>query len=235
MDLGDISKNFEGFQKMMKEINNGQGDKPIPEHHAFIPQQQRSNVLYMTSRPLTGDTMSTIFIGTIRPNYTEEMWQEDVRNWKEHLGDHPYYSIDLQPVSEPHDDPNSIGGSTLRMVDRLDSKKGIPKIESALQAMNALPAGERIRVIILGTGYSQFSYDSITYMLREWKDPSGTARTGKHMQFITSGDTKKRDMNHFCQWLCITGICQSIEFYNTHNYHPFGFCKLEYGAGANKN
>jgi len=131
-----------------------------------------------------------------------------------HLGSGPYFEIPLLPLSEAHN--------------LLDSTDAIPKIENALQVINMLPNGELIRVVNLGTGYSHFLYEAITYLLKEWKDSDGAPRTAKYMQFITSGDTAENSLANFCQWLCVSGLCENIEFYNTRKYHPFGYCSAEY-------
>jgi len=149
------------------------------------------------------------------------MWREDVRKWQDHLGplQQTFYEIPLLPVVINNE-----------IQDVMDSADAIPKIEAALTAINALAVGEKIRLVALGTGYSHFLYEAITYLLKEWKEPNGRHRAfdGKHLQFITSGDTEKRCLSDFCQWLCISGACRSVEFRNTMKYNPFGYCSSEY-------
>lgn len=193
---------------------------PIPSvaHLAFIPQLQRSNIIVMKSEPLFMQHMPTAFIGTIRPNYTNEMWHTDIAHWKAHFEaagvNQDYEEIQLRPLQEKPE--------------ALDCTDAIPKTELMLKRINQLPANEGIRVIVLGTGHSSFLYDAISYLLREWRQPDGQPRMDKHMQFITSGDTKNRDMSDYCQWLCISGVCPNITFYNTMKYHPFGYCNFQY-------
>jgi hypothetical protein len=112
----------------------------------------------------------------------------------------------------------------------LDSTDAIPKINQLLELANQLPAGQMLRIICLGTGYSGFLYEAITYLLQEWTEPGGALRGNKLLQFITSGDTENRDLCDFCQWLCISGVCQYVTYYNTKQYHPFGFAKAQYKA-----
>lgn len=190
-------------------------DVPSVLNMSFIPREQLSNVLVMKSKQPRKENMSTAFIGVLRSNYIQPMWHEDVQKWKNHFGQNqPYYEIPLLPIPQH--------------AEVLDSSDAILKIEQALKDMNELPPDVKIRVVCLGTGYSNFLYDALTYLLKEWKNPDGTLRKAKHMQFVTSGDTSRRDLSNFCQWLCISDTCQTVEFYNTHVYHPFGFCSAEY-------
>lgn len=191
-----------------------QVDVPTLEYMSFIPQAQRSNMLLMTSHQPKKENMSTVFMGTIRRNYTEEMWAEDVKLWMRHYGNQLYSLIPILPNNE--------------VPDAINSRDAIAKVENELQNIRQLPVGEKLRIILLGTGHSGFVYDAITYLLREWSEPNGMPRKGKYIQFVTSGDTKDRDMSNFCQWLCISGVCENIEFYNTMQYHPFGYCRAEY-------
>lgn len=142
------------------------------------------------------------------------MWKYDCEHWMQHFGNQRYSYIQILPLEGR---------------DAINDRDAIPKIEQALSDINQLPAGEKIRVIVMGTGHSAFLNDALTYLLREWKEPNnGLPRKGKYMQFITSGDTKDRDMSDFCQWLCVSGACENIEFYNTMHYHPFGYCSAEF-------
>jgi len=164
--------------------------------------------------------LSTCFIGTIRQNYTFEMWRVDVDKWKDHFGaDLVYYEIPLLPLVINN-----------RALDALESSDAIDKIETALHAINVLPPNEMVRLVCLGTGHAHFLFEAIAYLLKEWREPSGSPRSteSKQMQLVTSGDTKERDLSNFCQWLCISGACSFVEFYNTMTYHPFGFCSADY-------
>jgi hypothetical protein len=213
MDTEDIRKMHKLLQRA-GEAASMHNDGPSVRHMSFIPQVQRSNMLLMTSQPPQMENMVTVFIGTIRPNYTEEMWKIDVQKWQAQLGNQSYYYIGLLPLPESPD--------------QLNTSDAIPKIERALDDINQLTPGAKLRVIVLGTGHAGFLYEALTFLLREWKEPNGSLRKGKYMQFITSGDTKDRNISDFCQWLCISGVCENIEFYNTMKYHPFGYCSSEY-------
>jgi len=212
MNLNEVAGALQALAQRV-ESSTMQINEPSPEHMSFIPAVQRSNVLLMKSKALEVENMTTLFIGSIRQNYTRPMWDADVQKWMSKLGTQRYYYIILQPWGER---------------DAMDSTDAIPKMEQALLDINTLPAGEKIRVIVLGTGHAGFLFDALSYLLREWKNSTGTARTGKYLQFITAGDTEKRSWCHFCQWLCISEVCETVEFYNTMSYHPFGFCSAEY-------
>jgi hypothetical protein len=187
---------------------------------SFIPQEQRSRSLVMLSTEPTKKNLTTCFIGTIRKNYTFEMWRQDVEKWKNHFGpDLEYTEIPLLSLV--------INGKVL---DAIDSTDAIPKIETALQAINQLPGTEMVRLVCLGTGHCHFLFQAIAYLLKEWRDPLGSLRSleSKQIQFVTSGDTEERDMSNFCQWLCISSACNVVEFHNTMTYHPFGYCSADY-------
>jgi len=189
-------------------------------NRSFIPREQKSKSLLMVSAEPRTKKLATCFIGTIRQNYPYEMWRQDVEMWKDHFGaDQAYYDIPLLPLVINN-----------RSVDAMNSTDGIPKIEAALQAINNLIPNEMVRLVCLGTGHAHFLFDAIAYLLKEWKDPSGSLRSteSKQIQLVTSGDTKERDMSNFCQWLCISGACSVVEFYNTMTYHPFGYCSSDY-------
>jgi len=214
MNQGSMLELLKHVQQHIQQ-QDGQTDDPSPKYLSFIPQQLRSNVVLMTSQPLRTDVMNTLFVGTIRPNYREEMWASDVQKWQNHLGVQPFLEIKMIPVNTPP-------------YHELDAADAIPKIEPALNHMNKLEDNACIRIICLGTGYAAFLYKAITYLLKEWRNRDGTLRSNKYMQFYTSGDTAKNDIFNFCKWLCISGTCENIEFYNTQDYHPFGYCKPEY-------
>jgi len=136
--------NLEELRELQRRIENMassamQIDGPSIANTSFIPTVQRSNVLLMTSKPLQAHDMTTIFIGVIRQNYTDAMWQFDVTKWITKLGNQRYFYIQMQPLEGR---------------DATNSNDAIPKMEQALLDMNQIPAGEKLRVIMLGTGHS---------------------------------------------------------------------------------
>lgn len=218
-----MDNNLSELMEVIERRRHRSGQQPGPSTHhlSFIPQRLRSKALFMYSEEPKMQMMPTVFIGTIRPNYTEEMWKIDVDKWKTHFETGKVTQIYGEMKLLPLPENSSI----------LDSADAILKIHSVLPTINALPVREGIRVICLGTGYSSFLYDAISYLFKEWKEPDGITKRGyKHMEFITSGDTENRDLSDFCQWLCISDTCQSVAFYNTMMYHPFGYASAQYQA-----
>jgi len=113
----------------------GQMEVPSESHLAFIPQNLRSNVLLMSSQQLRQSPMiPTIFLGTIRTNYNDKMWNIDVANWKRNL------DVDAQSCREiqmlPLTDEATGAASNI-----LNAGDAILKIEEALKAVNRLPQG----------------------------------------------------------------------------------------------
>jgi len=210
MDLGPLLNQLKHAQEQ-----HGQTDDPNPKYLSFVPQQLRSNVVLMTSQQLRTEVMSTLFLGTIRPNYREEMWSSDVQKWQQQLGAQPFWEIKMLPINVP----------PYRELDAADANT---KVEAALNHMNKLEDSAHIRIICLGTGYAAFLYQAITYLLKEWRKKDGHLRSSKYLQFYTSGDSADNDLFNFCKWLCISGTCETVEFYNTQDYRPFGYCKPEY-------
>jgi len=211
----------DGLQQMMAQLRQMSGQSLVPSesHLSFIPENLRSNVLLMSAQPLRQESMTTIFLGTLGQNYVDEMWKIDVDNWQKNLNHQPFIEVKMLP---------SMDHATGTVTDSLNSVDSIPKIENALKTLNASPHGGNLRVVFLGTAFSAFVYDALTYLLKEWKGPTGSGRISKSLQFITSGDSGKKDLCNFCEWLCVAGICDTVEFYNTKNYHPFGYCNLKY-------
>jgi len=210
----------DGMHQMIDHLRqmSGQSSAPSESHLSFIPENLRSNVLLMTAQPLRQESMTTIFLGTIGPNYIDEMWKIDVDNWQKNLNHQPCIEIKMLP---------SIDRATGTVTNSLNAVDSIPKVENALKTLNATPHGGNLRVVFLGTAFSAFVYDAVTYLLKEWKGPTGSGRS-KNLQFITSGDSATKALCNFCEWLCVAGICDTVEFYNTKNYHPFGYCSLKY-------
>jgi hypothetical protein len=214
-------------------------------YSSFVPKTLKSNVLLMKATPLHLDIQCTVFLGTIRENtenqreYTERMWAEDVGKWRSYFGATEEWIEDVQKAELQNQEETllELGAKAYYQIPMLplenspqllNSSDAITKTEQALAKLNTLPQGGLIRVIHLGSGYASFLYDAVTYLLKEWRNPDGTARTGKGLQFITSGDTLRRDLSDFCQWLCISGVCDEVAYYNTEQYHPFGQCHMEY-------
>ena len=100
----------------------------------------------------------------------------------------------------------------------MDSAKAIKLMERAVFHINT---GNRIRIACVGISSTEFFYEAVSYLLNQWK------ATEKKVQFVTTGDSKRNKRLEFCKSLCTSGACNEIEYYDTHDYHPFGFFKSE--------
>jgi hypothetical protein len=139
----------------------------------------------------------------------------------------PYYEIKLRAVQR-------MKNGKLKETDQLNAPDAIAEIERLLHDVNQLPIeGSNIRIVIMGIAFTHFMFDAITHLLKEWCYDDGSPRSNKGVQFITNGDPTGDELN-FCQWLCISGICQAIEFINTRNYYPFGKCAESYSSNVRK-
>ena len=88
-----------------------------------------------------------------------------MEQWQKKLGAQPYSEIQMIP---------SIDQATQQPTDALNSVDAIPKIENALKVLNVIPQGGHLRIVCLGTAFSAFLYEAVTYLLKEWKDPVET-------------------------------------------------------------
>jgi len=205
LDLG------KGKDRRKKLFDLNEMRKPCKAHLSFFPSSVKGNVLKMTSTSLTIELLPTIIIGTISQAYDENMWEKDVSEVGKHFSLNPdddvanVLQIKMEPLS---DDP-----------EKLDSAKAIALIERALFHINT---GSRIRIVSVGISSTSFFFDAVSYLLKEWKSED------KLVQFVTSGDTSEHTIFEFCKSLCLSGICKEIEFYNTTNYHPFGYFKSKW-------
>ena len=119
---------------------------------------------------------------------------------------------------------------------KVDCARAIVEINKALEKLCQVACGEFIRIIFLGPAVSQLTLDTLTYLVREWKSPDYAERNSsdKKLQVVTTGELEKtvggKDYNMFnlCKKLCIAGVCQSIEFYDTMQYYPFGHYRKAY-------
>jgi len=113
---------------------------------------------------------------------------------------------------------------------KVDSARGIVEINAAMVILNNVPCGQTIRIIFLGPGMAQLTLDALTHLVREWKTPDDEDRTAsnKKFQVVTTGDNKRFNLLKLCQRLCLSGVCQSIEFYDTMKYYPFGRYRKSY-------
>jgi len=210
LDLGEMLKMWKNL-KTKTEDEDGIEIKPRKENLSFFPGNLRGKVLKMTSVDLTTESLPTIVIGTISAGYDEDMWDKDLIE----VGAHFHLSVtdDVNNVfvikMEPLPDNPRV----------MDSAKAIKLMERAVFHINT---GNRIRIVCVGISSTKFFYEAVSYLLTQWK------ATEKKVQFVTTGDDKRNKRLEFCKSLCISGACNEIEYYDTHDYHPFGFFKSEW-------
>jgi len=222
--MEDFSKALSMFNLQARVGNQGASGKRSEEHLAFIPDCLSDNVIILNAARLSRGSMKTLLIGITTEIYTPSMWDEDARKWSSHF----------QLIRE-----NCIEVKMLEMRDspgKVDCARAIVEINKALEKLCQVACGEFIRIIFLGPAVSQLTLDTLTYLVREWKSPDYTERNSsdKKLQVVTTGELEKtaggKDYNMFnlCKKLCIAGVCQSIEFYDTMQYYPFGHYRKAY-------
>lgn len=201
-----------GMKKRLKQMKRKSA--PSMGHCAFIPKQLKSPVIYLESRDWKENQFPTLFVGSIAVNYTEEMWETDVKRWETFLHDDksPSGKIKLQPIA---DSPQV-----------LDSIDAIEKIEQARVVLKNYSI-HSLRIVVIGMQHSDFLFDAIEYLLNEWKGPK-EEKLIEHVEFLTAGDTDKHKIERFAKWLCLSGACKNLTFVNTQEYHPFGSLRLEF-------
>ena len=187
-------------------------------HLAFIPNQLNDNTITLTGTTLNRQEMKTVFIGITTSRYTPSMWDDDAKKWIN------YFRLLEQ---------NCIHVKMQELLDwagKIDCARALVEINRALVILNTVPNGDSVRIICLGPGVSQLTLDALTYLIREWKTPANTPRevSDKKLQVVTTGDSKVFSIFGLCQKLCTAGVCQSIEFYNTMSYYPFGHYRKSY-------
>lgn len=199
------------MKSLMMDKEGEEDEKPLRENLSFFSNTLRGKVLKMVSTELTTTTLPTIIIGTISPVYDEDMWDKDMLA----VGDH--FNLNVT------DDVNNVFAikmiSTADNPKVLDTAKAIKLMEMAVFKINA---GDRIRIVRIGISSTEFFFEAVSYLLNQWSAKE------KKVQFVTSGDTDRNKMYSFCKSLCISGYCQELEYYNTQDYHPFGFFKSEW-------
>jgi hypothetical protein len=192
--------------------------QPTEAHLAFIPNQLFGKVLTINATTLTTNDMKTVFIGIITKSYTATMWDRDVQSWIDNfqlLRQHCIY-VKMKELDD--------------FLGAIDTARAIVEINTVMVDLSNVPCGQPIRVILLGPGMSKLTLHALTYIMREWKTPENNTRRAedKKLQVVTSGDSCEHNILKLCQQLCLAGVCQSIEFYNTMQYYPFGHYRKSY-------
>ena len=218
-ELGAVLGSLRGLQRSsMNETNENRRDQPREEHLAFIPTQLHDNTITLNATTLNREHMKTVFIGITTSSYTPSMWDEDARKWMNDFQLLKQNCTDVK-MQELRDSPGKV-----------DCARAVVEINAALVILSNVPCGEPIRVICLSPSMAQLTLDTLTYLIREWKTSDDTVRlaTDKKLQVVTTGDSSTFNLFKLCQRLCIAGVCQSIEFYDTMSYYPFGHYRQSY-------
>jgi arginine repressor len=192
--------------------------QPSEEHLAFIPEILQDNVITLQGATLSRDFMKTVFIGITTTAYTPSMWDDDRGKWMNSFQLLQQNCVDVRML-ELRESPGKV-----------DCARAVVEINRALVILSNVTCGESIRVICLGPSMSQLILDTFTYLLREWKTPENEARSSdcKRVQVVTTGDGDQLNLFKLCKELCLSGVCQSIEFYDTMEYYPFGHYRKSY-------
>jgi hypothetical protein len=193
-------------------------NQPTEAHLAFIPDNLSDNVITLNAATLNRENMKTVFIGILTTSYTQTMWEIDRKKWIDHFQLLNQQCIDVKML-ELRDLPGKV-----------DSARAIVEINAALVILSNVVCGQSIRIIFLGPGMSQLTLDAFTHLVREWKTPDNQDRRSedKLLQVVTHGDNKVFNLFKLCERLCLSGLCQSIEFYDTMKYYPFGRYRKSY-------
>jgi len=184
-------------------------NNPSESHLAFIPEILFDNVIELTSVTLNNNDMATVIIGIVCKAYTEVMFKEDVKNWKSKFNTSKVTPVQFQSHT---DSP-----------DTLNAAHAIEKINATLETMKSIPNASPVRLILVGPGHTQFTLDAIKHLMKKWTNSDGTERSQKKLYFAISGDTPSEELFELCKELCLTGLCSSIQFFNTIYYRPFGY------------
>ena len=134
--------------------------------------------------------------------------QNDVKNWRSKFTTSEIYPVDFK--------------SLMDAPELMNQPDAIPKINAALERMNDIPNGSPVRLVLVGPGYTKFILQAIDHLMKMWKAHDGE-RSVKKLCMVISGDTPSEKHFEQCKQLCLTGVCDSIQFYNTMFYNPFGY------------
>lgn len=183
--------------------------KPSESHLAFIPEILFDKVVELTQVPVNYNDMTTLILGIVCTAYPESMYKNDVKNWTSKFNTSAIVPVKLKSLA---DSPNV-----------LNAADAISEINAALERMNTISNDSPVRLILVGPGHTHFTLESIQHLMKKWKTPDGGERLQKKLHFVTSGDTPSEEMFDLCKQLCLTNVCNSVQFYNTMYYNPFGY------------
>jgi hypothetical protein len=210
MDLDTYMK----LSKQFASQNLANEEKANESHLAHIPNVLHDNVIELTSVQLDCSAEPTVMLGIVNQAYSSSMWKVDVARWTAVFPNSSIIEIQLYSV---RDSPQV-----------LDTAKAIPKVEEGLSLMNSCSDNTPLRLILLGPGYAPgILFKTIRHLLKEWKTPEGGERQQKKLNFVISNTSRVEQYFDLCKRLCLTGVCHSIQFYNTDYYYPFGRYNVE--------
>ena len=211
MDKMD-KKKAKALAKLLEEakLHSTERDdhKPSESHLAFIPEMLYDKVVEMTSVSLNNNAMMTLILGIVCSAYPGSMYKNDVKNWNSKFNTSEIHQVEFK--------------SHMDSPELMDRSDAITKINEALERMNEIPNGSPVRLILVGPGHTQFILEAIKHLMKMWKVKDGE-RSEKKLCMVISGDTPSEENFELCKQLCLTGVCNSIHFYNTMYYNPFGY------------
>jgi len=198
---------FKKMARLPQSVLEEMGNKPSEAHLAFIADNiEEHNALQLSSARLDRSSMPTICFGFVTDMYNETYWKRDVDQWKNVFEDSAFLEVKFKPVS-----------SNERV---LDDKDAIKQTKKTVQLLSKdLPVDAPIRLIIIGPASGNFLLEVIKYMLQELQ--TTCPKKGKIFRFIVDRETAEDYLDLFKD-LCLKGTCDSIQYYNSRLYYPFG-------------
>jgi hypothetical protein len=201
------------MQEKVAILQQASAEKASESHLAHIPNVLHDNVIELTSVRLDCTAEPTVMLGIVNQAYPSSMWEVDANKWQTVFPNSSVIEIKLCSL---RDSPQV-----------LDTAIAIPNVEKGLSLMNSISGDTPLRVILLGPGYASILPRTIKHLLKEWKTPDGEERPQKKLNLVISNTTKAEEYFELCKRLCLTGVCHSIQFYNTEYYFPFGRYNFE--------
>ena len=203
----------DAIQKQIAVLKLAGEDNERDIHLAHIPIELHDNVIELTSVPLDYASCLTVMLGVVTPSYSTSMWQVDAANWSKKFPNSTVFDLQLKSA---RGSPNA-----------LDTADASDKIKAAFSVINLINDQSPLRIILLGPGYASFLPYTIKHMIKEWKTEDGEERKKKKLILVISNTTQVNKYFELCKELCLTGLCQAVQFYNTDYYYPFGYYNTE--------
>jgi len=175
---------------------------------AHIPIAIQGPLLTMSfENAITGD-YSTIFVGVVDANYTEAMWNDHKKQLSKLFG-----ITSLDCIKEMKlECPGPIIDQGLVLSRMTEITAFINERKSTI-----------LRIVGLGVGSSQVITDALEALIRQWNIPLDQ----KHVQFVSLGESEDYHYLNFCRGLCMKQVCKNLQYYNTMDFNPFGYLRLD--------